>query len=679
MRSAKIYVKVKTMKKLSVLFSSLAIALALALSGCGNSSQSDFPVEEDPDGYVDNLNLKGVEGNILQAFCWKFSDIKNNLPAIRDAGFKVVQTSPVQEPKNGGPSWWSYYQPVSFTVAQNSGLGTRQDLQDLCVEAEKYGIKIIADIVFNHLANINDDELEADGTPKVLPDVANYEPYIYEHRNDSGDTATFHHNPNAKGSGAITQVYSFGKLPDLNTANPYVQERSLALLKECIDLGIDGFRFDAAKHIETPNDPQYASDFWPNVLGVAKTYYQEKTGEELIAYGEILNDVDGGRSIDFYTQYMKVCDNSYISNVSNASINGNAQKAVDAEYGKNTDPKNLVTWAESHDTYSESSTHLGNKYIARQYAVLASRKDSVAMFLARPDDKGTVGHVDSYYYEDLIVGAINRFHNRFIGYEENQIAEENIYINERYLEDTDPVGAMVVSMNGKCTKEVTFTKLGTGVYYDQITGTPITVRNNKAEIEFDTTGVVVLTKSKNIARPFVELDNRGATFTGTIEVNISTKNTTSVSYQINDENPVTVTTKKATATLGDVKDKDGRIKLSITAKNDQFEAKRTYYYRYVDVVPGYFNVVNINPTYFTNNEIYIWCWSKGVDGRWQHEYTVQDGILLIDLATVNYTSFLLGLFAKDYVITNVNKWDSNVISQTADIDISSGLYDASSL
>lgn len=664
------------MKKISVFFSSLAIAFTLSLSGCGNPST---PIAEDPDGYIDNLNMRGVDGNILQAFCWKFNDIKNNLPAIRDAGFKVVQTSPVQEPKNGGPSWWSYYQPVSFTVAKNSGLGTIDELRELCTEAEKYGIKIIADIVFNHLANINDDELEPDGTPKVLPDVANYEPYIYEHRNDVGETATFHHNPYATGSGAITQVYSYGKLPDLNTANPVVQERSLVLLKECIDLGIDGFRFDAAKHIETPRDPQYASDFWPNVLGVAKEYYQEKTGEELIAYGEILNDVDGGRSIDYYTPYMKVADNTYISGVSNASIGGNAQKAVDAEYGKNTSPSNIVTWAESHDTYTESSSHLSNKYIAKQYAVLASRKDSVAMFLARPDEKGTVGHVESYFYEDLVIGAINCFHNRFVSYEEDQFAQDSIYVNERYIDGNDTVGAMVVLMTGKGKKTVEFKRLGTGIYYDQITGELVTVRNNKAELNFDTNSVVILTKSKNIARPFVDVNNRGATFADSLSVTISTKNTTSVSYQINDEAPVSVDTKKVTVTLGEVRDADNRIKLTITAKNDQFEAKRTYYYRYVELIPGYFNVVNINPTYFTNNEIYIWCWSAGQAGRWQKDYIVRDNVLLIDLEKVNYTSFLLGLFQKGYVITNVNKWDSNVMSQTADIDISSGLYDASSL
>ena len=74
------------------------------------------------------------------------------------------------------------------------------------------------------------------------------------------------------------------------------------MLKECIDVGIDGFRFDAAKHIETPRDPDYPSDFWPNVLGPAKSYYQSKTGQELFVYGEILNSVDGGRQISYYTE-----------------------------------------------------------------------------------------------------------------------------------------------------------------------------------------------------------------------------------------------------------------------------------------------------------------------------------------------------------------------------------------
>ena len=59
------------------------------------------------------------------------------------------------------------------------------------------------------------------------------------------------------------------------------------------EFGFDGFRFDAAKHIETEKDKNYGSSFWSNTLGVAKDYYKEKTGNELFAYGEILNEVEG--------------------------------------------------------------------------------------------------------------------------------------------------------------------------------------------------------------------------------------------------------------------------------------------------------------------------------------------------------------------------------------------------
>ena len=184
------------------------------------------------DGYVDNMPAATVDGNIFHAFCWKYSDITANLASIAESSFKSIQISPVQQPKNGGATWWSFYQPLSFSIADNSSLGSKADLQELCTEADKYGISIIADIVFNHLANIDDDHLESDGTPTVSPDVEAYEPEIYAKRNASGTEATFHHNKNASGSGAITQYYAYGNLPDLNTANPVVQARSLALLKE---------------------------------------------------------------------------------------------------------------------------------------------------------------------------------------------------------------------------------------------------------------------------------------------------------------------------------------------------------------------------------------------------------------------------------------------------------------
>ena len=81
------------------------------------------------------------------------------------------------------------------------------------------------------------------------------------------------------------------------------------LLKECIDCGVDGFRFDAAKHIETEDDGEYASDYWKNVTTSASSYYTQKTGDDLYIYGEILNNCGADRSYSSYTKYINVTDN----------------------------------------------------------------------------------------------------------------------------------------------------------------------------------------------------------------------------------------------------------------------------------------------------------------------------------------------------------------------------------
>ena len=325
------------------------ILISMLLFGCNksnnNSSEDVIPdYDENPDGYVDVLPDKTSDGNILHCFNWSFDQIKDNLPAIKEAGFKSVQTSPVQQPKSNGSSWWAFYQPLSFAIADNSPLGTKEDLKDLCDAAEEMGISVICDIVFNHMANIADGVLEPDQTPKVCPDVETYEPDVYAHRNDSSN-ATFHHNlckdNNAEGE---TQNYPFGDLPDLNTSNTLVQNRSYSLLKECIDVGVDGFRFDAAKHIETNKDGEWASKFWESTLVEAQDYYKTKTGKDLYAYGEILGSLAGTRDITGYTDIMDITDDGYGGTIGTAIRSGNAERLATNKYGKTgVNPSKLVT------------------------------------------------------------------------------------------------------------------------------------------------------------------------------------------------------------------------------------------------------------------------------------------------------------------------------------------------
>lgn len=99
------------------------------------------------------------DGVILHAWNWSFDQIKKALPKIAEAGFTAVQTSPAQPNKDGDnvsdtSRWWKFYQPTDFTIGNK--LGSKADLTELCEEADKYGIKIIVDVVANHLANNTD-------------------------------------------------------------------------------------------------------------------------------------------------------------------------------------------------------------------------------------------------------------------------------------------------------------------------------------------------------------------------------------------------------------------------------------------------------------------------------------------------------------------------------------------
>ena len=156
--------------------------------------------------------------------------------------------------------------------------------------------------------------------------------------------------------------------PDLNTANTTVQNNIISLLKSCIDCGVDGFRFDGAKHIETPSDGSYASNFWPTVTDAAKNYYRSKTGDNLYMYGEILNNCGpSSRKYTHYTSYINVTDNTTGDAITAAVNSKNASSAtkssytaISGQYGdSNLKASNILLWSESHDTYEGTAGSAG--------------------------------------------------------------------------------------------------------------------------------------------------------------------------------------------------------------------------------------------------------------------------------------------------------------------------------
>lgn len=145
-------------------FISAVLAVLIAVSCCATmhvsfqAAHTDASAVAAQSQYAQS-SVKGAA--ILHCFNWSYTEIKNLLPDIANAGYTVVQTSPVQKPKsykssytNMSGQWWKLYQPLTMSVADGgTWLGTKAELKALCKEADNYGIKVIVYIVANHMAN----------------------------------------------------------------------------------------------------------------------------------------------------------------------------------------------------------------------------------------------------------------------------------------------------------------------------------------------------------------------------------------------------------------------------------------------------------------------------------------------------------------------------------------------
>lgn len=207
----------------AAMIASVAVTSAVSTSAASVSTQA---VSSSSNSYGLMSNIQ--DGTILHCFCWKYNDIKAMLPQIAEAGFTSIQTSPAQV-GGGSGVWWLLYQPLGF-YAGNNDVGTKADLQSLCSEADKYGIKIVVDVVANHLAG----------------DHSNIQ-------NDLKDSQYWHHE-----SGGINYLNrreihqrEIG-MPDINSENEYVQQCVRKYVNELKGMGVDGIRWDAAKHIGLP-------------------------------------------------------------------------------------------------------------------------------------------------------------------------------------------------------------------------------------------------------------------------------------------------------------------------------------------------------------------------------------------------------------------------------------------
>ena len=478
----------------------LLLALVMVLSLLPAALVPDTAVAET--GPIDQTIVEG--GTILHCFNWSYKAIIDNLDDIAAAGYTAVQTSPVQPPKdynaawdNTKGGWWKFYQPLDFRIAGEGETWLCEGgktLADLCTEAHKRGIKVIVDVVANHTANKAGGGVLKDGKYNVSEQVA-------ERLQDPDNSKKIYHwNENNIGDSRYEMTQYQMDLPDLNTGNRVVQDMVLDFLKECVNCGVDGFRFDAAKHIELPGDSGCGSDFWPYVLNGVRNYAEN----DLYIYGESLSGSGSGSYggggndawIDEFITYMALTDSKTSGDAREAVSNQNAGLLAVSGYYRGNSPRNYVLWAESHDTYEDGATAgYSNENIVKTWAIVGARANSTSLYLARPNN--VLGKASSdTTWKSTAVAEVNKFKNHFdgtgewLGYnQDNQYA----YILRG---NSGSAGIVIDNLNGAGTIEIEFNasapQMADGTYKDEVSGNIFTVADGKIKGCVGTTGVAVI-------------------------------------------------------------------------------------------------------------------------------------------------------------------------------------------
>ncbi|MBD5134398.1 MAG: starch-binding protein [Lachnospiraceae bacterium] len=535
------------------------------------------------------LMENAADGVILHAWNWSFNSIKASMQDIAEAGYTSVQTSPVQRPKDYSQGctygdWWKVYQPTSicFSPDGHPWFGTKQEFKEMCDEAEKYGINVIVDIVANHMAN-NTGQI---GNTRADISSQN-DPYIRDddscwHLN--GSTGIDYGNQHRNGDNS-SLTHGFGGWPDLNTGNKKVQNAVIDLLKECVDLGADGFRFDAAKHIELPTDPGGSSDFWPTVTSAIENYATSK-GIKIYNYGEILDD--SATEITNYTKYMAVTDNRAGNGIREAIRQGNVAGAANSALTYNGVPADsLVLWAESHDTYANDaytgpSTKSSQEVINKTWAIVAAR-DFAALYYIRPNSTalqmGQPSQNDNW--KSSQVAEVNKFHNYFNGQKEYMASSGDIAYVER-----GTAGVVLVNVRGGSQQvSVKANLMADGTYKDQVSGGTFTVSGGQISGNIGNTGIAVVYNAAPVVKtPMPTISREGGNFSGdTLKLTIGLKNATSGTYKIGNAAAETYTTTKDIVIGSDMAFGDS-VKIILTATGEGKTETKEYTFTKVDKV-----------------------------------------------------------------------------------------------
>jgi alpha-amylase len=251
-------------------------------------------------------SLDSAPPTFVHLFEWRWADIAAECETfLGPNGIGAVQISPPQEhvvlPDWDYP-WWQRYQPVSYQLESRSG--SRTELIDMVQRCNRAGVAIYADAVINHMAGMES------GTGSAGTEFTKYSyPGLYKPEDFNTCQQPVVNYGDATN---VTQCELVG-LADLDTSSERVQATLVNYLSDLASLGVQGFRIDAAKHIQAEE------------LGQILSQFRARHSEALYIYQEVIDPgTEAVRKQDYYNNG-NVIDFKYGQFVSEAFLGVNGQ------------------------------------------------------------------------------------------------------------------------------------------------------------------------------------------------------------------------------------------------------------------------------------------------------------------------------------------------------------------
>ena len=321
---------------------------------------------------------------------------------------------------------------------------------------------------------------------------------------DWKDTSLFHSRNNCPGKNGdeinygnrwqVTHCHLLG-LWDINTENQTAANKMKDFLVQAVNDGVDGFRFDAAKHVELPDEFPQHSVYWETILKNGAQYQ----------YGEVLQGDNGLNYTGYTNMFTRYSSDGGGATASDygktvrAAISSSSLNAGNLSSLRNGGAKDdqLVTWVESHDNYAngdKESTYLNDYQLRMGWAIVGSRAGGAPLYFNRPVGSGgsnpqfaeqsQLGDAGDNMWKDKAVVAVNHFRNKMNGnseYLRNCQGQNSCLMVERYAKDgkADDDGVVIANMGGDVNLAGSDTTLDNGTYTDQVNGGTITVSGGK--------------------------------------------------------------------------------------------------------------------------------------------------------------------------------------------------------